>query len=189
MVADENGMYPLIFDGGAEEGTILHLDLALICQLAIQWFNVLLITFLLMLILYNPVRKFMTDRAERIKNDIESAKKNNLEALEHKAEYERLIADIAKEREEIIFKAHREAVDEADRILFEAQEAARDLIQKAKDEIRLEHENSADEIRRQIIEVSTLMAARFIEFSMDSATHNRFIDEALEDWSEHKWQA
>lgn len=170
-------------------GGILSFDLGMIVNLVIQWFNILLLTFALVKILYNPVRKFMTDRAERINSDIESAKKSSREALEEKAAYARMIADIAKEREEIITKAHREAVEEADRVLFEAQEAARDLIQKATDEMKLERENAADEIRRQIIEVSTLMAARFIDQSMDSQAHSKLIDEALEDWSERTWQA
>ena len=184
------GVFSALSDADTlEVGGILKLDLSLIWQLSIQWFNILLLTFALMHILYNPVRKFMVERTERIKSEIDSAKRINQDALEHKAKYEKLIANIEKEKEEIFIKAHRAAVAEADRVLFEAQEAARDLIQKANDEIKLERENTADEIRRQIIEVSALMASRFIETSIDSQTHNRLIDEALADWSEQKWQA
>jgi len=170
-------------------GSILQFDKALLVKLVIQWFNILLLTFVLIRVLYNPVKKFMTDRADRIKNDIDSARRNNQEAQEHKADYEKRIANIEKEREEILSKAHRVAVEEHDRIVFEAQEQAKHLLTMADEEIKIQRENAADEVRRQIIEVSTLMAARFVEVSIDSRTHDKYIDEALADWSELKWQA
>jgi len=169
-------------------GSILHLDLALVAKIAIQWFNVLLVTFLLIRILYNPVRNFMINRAERIQNDIESAKRNNQEAQELKAKYEAILADVDKEAEEYRAKKHREAVDEHDRIIFEAQEAAAHSKLKAEEEIKIQRENAADDIRRQIIEISTLMAARFVEQSMNRSIQDKYIDDALKDWSEQTWQ-
>ncbi|MCL2815976.1 MAG: F0F1 ATP synthase subunit B [Oscillospiraceae bacterium] len=166
-----------------ELGTILHFDAALLAKLAIQWFNILLLTFVLIRILYNPVRQFMINRAERIQGDIESAKKNNQEAQELKAKYENILANVDKETEEYKARRHREAVEEHDRIIFEAQEQAQHLKLKAEEEIKIQRENAADDIRKQIIEISTLMAARFVEQSMDRKTHDKFIDDALKDWS------
>lgn len=171
-----------------DKGGIFHLDLALIAQLAIQWFNILLLTFFLMHILYNPVRKFMIDRAERIKNDIETAKQNNEDSQKLRAEYEAKLAEIAKEREEILAKAHRESMDEHDRIIFDAQKQADHLKQTADDEIKVQRENAADEVRRQIIEISTLMAGRFVQKYIDNEIQDQYIDDALKDWSGQKWQ-
>lgn len=171
-----------------EPGTILHFDLALIAKLAVQWFNILLLTFFLIRILYNPVRQFMISRAERIQNDIESAKQSSREAAELKAKYEEILANVDKEAEEYRNKKHREAIEEHDRIIFEAQEAAQHSKIKAEDEIKIQRENAADDIRRQIIEISTLMAARFVEKSFDRAVHDKYIDDALKDWSEQTWQ-
>jgi F-type H+-transporting ATPase subunit b len=60
---------------------------------------------------------------------------------------------------------------------------------RAEEEIRIERENAADEIRRQIVEISTLMASRFVQVSIDHDTQDKYIDEALADWSERTWQA
>ena len=176
-------------DGPAAEGSILHLDIALLAQLAIQWFNVLLVIFFLMNVLYNPVKKFMADRAERIGNEIDAAKRGNQEAQALKASYEEKLAGVEKERGEILVKARREATEEHDRILFDAQEQAKHLLTRAADEIKMERENAADEVRRQIIEVATLMATRFVEVSIDAKTRDKYVDEALGDWSERTWQA
>jgi F-type H+-transporting ATPase subunit b len=169
-------------------GTVLHLDLAMLAQIAIQWFNILLVTFFLIRILYNPVRQFMVNRAERIQNDIDSARKSSQEAQELKAKYEAVLANVDKEAEEYRSRKHREAVDEHDRIIFEAQEAAQHSKLKAEEEIKIQRENAADDIRRQIIEISTLMAARFVEQSMDRKMQDSYIDDALKDWSEQTWQ-
>jgi len=173
----------------ADAGSILQFDKALLVKLVIQWFNILLLTFVLIRVLYNPVMKFMAERTERIKNDIESARLGSQEAQERKAEYEKLIAGIEKEKEEILNKAHRDAVEEHDRLVFDAQEQAKHLLAMADEEIKIQRENASDEIRRQIIEISSMMAARFVEVSLDSETHDRYISEALEDWSDRKWQA
>ena len=171
-----------------DEGSILHFDAAFIAQLAIQWFNTLLLTFVLMRVLYNPVRQFMLNRTERIQSDIESAKKSNQDALDSKAKYEAILKDADRAAEEYRKKKYEQAVEEHDRIIFEAQEQAKHLQIKAEQEIRIQRENAADEVRRQIIEIATMMAARFVEQSVsaDRSIHDKYIDEALKkkDWSE-----
>jgi len=135
-------------------------------------------------ILYKPVKKFMTDRAERIRDDIDSARLNKEQAMGIKADYQKMIDNIEKEREEILSEAYRAAVKRSDQILFDAQEEAKYLLIKAKDEIKIERENAADEIKMQIIEISNLIASRFVEVSVDQQTQDKYIDEALADWSE-----
>ena len=180
------------FLSAAEEipaGTILSFDRALLVRLCIQWLNVAILTAVMIYILYKPVKKFMADRTERIRGDIESARRNNEETQRIKAEYESKLADIGKEREEILDKARREANNEHDRIVFAAQEEAKHMKTRAEDEIRVERENAADEIRVQIVEISALMASRFIEKAIDHETQVKYINEALADWSGRKWQA
>lgn len=169
-------------------GSILHFDKALLIKMAVQWFNVILLTVVLVIVLYKPVKKYMDDRAARIKDDIDSARQNNEKALELKRHYEKLVQNIEQEREEILSQAHRIAVEKSDRVLLSAQQEARHLIKKAEDEIELERENASDEIKRQIIELSMLMASRFVEVSIDSQTQDKYIEEALADWSGQTWR-
>jgi F-type H+-transporting ATPase subunit b len=133
------------------EGNVLALNSETVIQGLIQWFNVLLLAAVLIRLLYGPVKKFMADRMERIKNDIDSARLNNEQSVEIKANYQQMLDNIDKEREEILSEAHRLAVKKSDQILFDAQEEAKYLLIKANDEIKMERENAADEIRMQII--------------------------------------
>lgn len=165
-------------------GSILQFDKALLIKIGIQWFNIILLTVVLVLVLYKPVKKYMSDRAERIKSDIHSARLNNENALELKRKYEKLIDNVEKEREEILSQAHRMAMERSDQILLSARQEAKHMLKKAEDEIEVERENAAEDIKRQIIELSTLMASRFVEVSIDRQTQDRYIEEALADWGE-----
>jgi F-type H+-transporting ATPase subunit b len=169
-------------------GTLVQFDKDLLIKIAIQAFNVLLLTAILILLLHKPVKKFMNDRAGKIKNDIDSARRNNQEAEELKMKYQELINNIEKEREEILNQANRAAVEKSDQILFAAHEEAKYLLIKAENEIKMERENAADDIKMQIIELSTFIASRFVEVSIDKQTQDKYIEEALADWSEYTWQ-
>jgi F-type H+-transporting ATPase subunit b len=169
-------------------GGILDFSAGFLVKIGIQWINIAVITFILIKVLYNPVRKFMADRAERIRNELEAANQTSENAVKLKSNYERLIANIETERESLLSQAHHAAVEKSDRIVFSAREEAKHLIIKAREEIASEKENAAEEIKNQIIELSTFMAGRFVEVSIDKPTQDRYVDEALADWSELTWQ-
>ena len=170
-------------------GNIMSLDLSLVINGLIHGFNIILLIGLLSYLLYKPVKKFMAERTQRIQNDIDSARANNEQSLAIKANYQKLTDDIDKEREEVLNRARRRADEAHDQILAKAHTAAEDLKEKAINEIGVERANAADEIRRMIIETSVLVATRFVkEFSVDQETQDRYIDEALAEWSEKKYE-
>ena len=54
-------------------------------------------------------------------------------------------------------------------------------------ELKRERENEIDNLKRQMVELSMLTAGRFVEVSVDRATQDEYIDEALSDWEEGLW--
>ena len=165
-------------------GSIIEFNQAFLIRSAIQWLNIILLTIVLIYLLYKPVKKFMAERVARITRDIESARKSSEKAREEKAAYEKLLSNIEEEREEILSEAHRIAVERSDQILLAAREEAKHMLVKAEDEIRMERENATEEIKRQIIELSALMASRFVEVSIDRKAQEAYLDEILENWRE-----
>jgi len=166
-------------------GSILSFDMELILRSAIQLVHILLLFGILGYILYNPVKKFMTDRADRIRDDIDSARLNRDEAIGIGAEYQSIMDEIDKERERILSEARLAAVKKSDQILIDAQEEADYMKARARDEIKIERENAADEIKAQIAEISALIMGRFVESVIDREMQAKFIDEALADWGEN----
>lgn len=173
--------------GELPPGNILALDMTLIIHGLMQGFIILLMILVMANILYNPVKKFMAERADRIKADIESARLSKEQATGIKAEYQGMRDNIEREKEGILSEAHRAAVKKSDQILFNAQEEAKDLITKAKDEIKKECENADGDVKAQVAEVSALIAGRFVELADDGETQAKFaeiIEEAWADWGE-----
>lgn len=170
--------------GGLPEGTILSFDKGLLYSLLIQWLNIAVLTAVLIFILYKPVRKFMAERSERIKGEIEAARRERDEAQELKEQYERMIASIEDEREEILRQAYKKAMEKSDQMLFDARREADAFYNRSLAELEQERENVADEMKRQMIEIAVMMAGWFVEVSMDRETQDRYIEEALAEWEE-----
>jgi len=168
------------------EGTILHFDKQLLIEIAIYMFNVLLLVGVLSFLLYKPVKKFLNQRHGRIQGDLASAQQLREEAERLKAQYEGMIAGIGEERDEILAGAHKRAVERSDELLFEARREAEVLHTRAAAELELERKNALNDMKEQMIEISTLMAGRFVQVSMDRETQDRYIDEAFADWMEEQ---
>ena len=164
------------------EGGILNLDKSLIITMIAQIINVALLTVILVFILYKPVKKFLNNRTQRIKQELDNAGALNEEARELKEKYEKLIDNIEEEREELLRQSQKKAVEKSDQLLFDAQKEADKLQKRVMDDLEIERRNMRDEMMRQIIEVSYVMANRFVEVSIDEETQNRFIEQALADW-------
>jgi F-type H+-transporting ATPase subunit b len=168
--------------GGTPPGSILSFDRSLLVHIGIMTFNILLLTAVLVFLLYKPVKKFMAERTERIRHEIETARAEREDALEMKEKYERLIAEIEMERDDVLLQAHKKAMDRSDQLLFEARREADAMFERAMDEIETERKNVADDMKKQVVEISAMMAGRFIEVSIDRETQDRYIETAFDDW-------
>jgi F-type H+-transporting ATPase subunit b len=103
-------------------------------------------------------------------------------AMELKEKYEKLIAGIEGEREDILRQTHKKAMEKSDQLLFDARREADVLRNRAMTELELERKNIYDEMKRQMVEISYLMASRFVQVSMDQQTQDRYIEQALAEW-------
>ena len=89
------------------DGHIFELSAQLVSDLIIQGIAIFILFFLLSGILFEPVKKVLNNRTERIRNDIESASKDKEAAAALKAEYDEKIKSIDKERETILAEARK----------------------------------------------------------------------------------
>ena len=164
------------------EGTILSFDKSLLYNILIQSFNVAVLIAVLIFFLYKPVRKFLEERKQRISDEITHAQRTREEAELLLEKYKGMIAGVEAERDDILVRTEKIAIEKSDRLLFEARREAEMIHQRAKADVALEYKNMEDEIKRQIIDISHLMAGRFVEVSIDQKTQDRLIEQALAEW-------
>ena len=160
-------------------------------QLLHDAFLMIIAIFVLMLImgrfLFNPARKFLQQRSDRIKNDLDTASKEKTEALALKAEYEEKIAGIDKEAEQILADARKRALNNEADIIAKARAEADRIIERAGQEAELEKQKMADQIKTEMISIASLMAGKVVTANIDTSIQNSLVDETLREIGDSTW--
>lgn len=167
---------------------VIMLDQQTLIQIAIQLINTCILCFALSKLLYKPVTKFLNDRKERVANQIDTAQNRLNEAEALKAEYEKKLKNIEVEKNTILEKARVQAKANGQQIVAEAIAEAENIHTRAMTDIKREEEKAKDEIKKQIIEVSSMVSGKFIAAKMTEEEQNKLVDDTISDLEGVKWQ-
>ena len=171
----------------ADAGRLFGLDMQLLFGMVFQVISILILFGALSYILFEPARKILEDRKQRIANDVAGAKQDKAEANEYKAEYEAKLKNIEKEADVILSEARKKALAKENEIVASAKAEAAGIVAHAKKEAELEMKKAKDEIKQQIIEVATLMAGKIVTVSLDDEDQANLIQETLKEMGEETW--
>ncbi|MBQ3558502.1 MAG: F0F1 ATP synthase subunit B [Agathobacter sp.] len=138
-------------------------------------------------LLFNPARKLLKDRQDRIAKDISDAKEASESAAAMKAEYESKLKNIDKEAEAILSEARQKALKNEQRIIDEAKEEARRIIKHAQEEALLEQKRAMDDVKKEIITVASLMAQKVVSASIDTEIQDALVEETLKEMGDSTW--
>ena len=170
-------------------GRIFDLDMQLIADSAFLALNVFILFAVMSYFLFNPVRDMLKKRKERIENDIETAKQNKEDALALKSEYEVKLKEADKEVENILSEARKKALKKEETIIAEAKEEAARIIVRAQNEIELEQKRAMDDMKKEMIQVASMMACKVVAQSIDVQIQDTLIEETLKEMGENTWQS
>lgn len=183
-----NLLSPALLETGEDLGTrIFGLDAQLIFDACVLAVNIFILFILLSYILFNPVRDMLKKRQDKITEDRESAIKDKADAKNLKSEYEDKLKGVDKEVEAILAAARKKALANEERIISEAKEEAARIIAHAQSEAELEKRKAADEVKSEIIKVSTLMAGKVVAASIDEKTQEELVNETLREIGDSTW--
>lgn len=172
----------------AEEYTFLfNLDAQLLFDTALLAIAVFFLFMLMSYLLFNPARKLLKDRQERIANDIDSAKEDKESAAALKAEYESKLKDIDKEAELILAEARQKALKNEAKIVDEAKAEASRIIKRAQEEAELEKKHAMDDMKQEMIQIASLMAQKVVAASIDTNIQDTLVEETLKEMGESTW--
>lgn len=169
------------------EGRIFGLDAQLIFDALFLAINVFILFVALSYLLFNPVRNMLKNRQDKITKEREDAAEDKRSAQELKAEYEQKLKEVDKEAEAILSDARKKAMKNQESIIAEAKEEAARIIQRANSEVELEKKKAADDIKKEIISVATLMANKVVAASIDAKTQEALIEETLGEIGDKTW--
>jgi len=178
----------ILLTGGESMSRLFDLDMQLIADACLMIIAMFVLFLAMSYFLFNPARKLLNDRKERIRNDINDAKESKETAEQLKAEYEAKLKDIDKEAEGILSDARKRALANENQIVAQAKEEAARIIERARVEAELEKQKMSDEVKKEIISVASMMAGKMVAASIDTKLQNQLIEETLKEMGEGTWQ-
>lgn len=166
---------------------VFDLDLQLLVDSALMIVAIFVLFLAASYFLFNPVRDMLEKRKAKIKEDIDSASKSKEEAYAFKDEYETKLKDIDKEAEAILADARKRALENESRIVAEAKEEANRILERARTEAELEKQKAADDVKREMVVLASLMAGKVVKASIDAADQEAMIEDTLKEIGESTW--
>jgi len=168
---------------------VLSFDPAFVKELLFMLFNTVILVSFLGLILYKPVLNFIRKRSERIQAQVDGAAQNLADTERLRLEYEEKLRDIDAERDKILDAARQRAREKEEMIVAAGKSEAELYLSRARLEAERELEKAKDDMKAEMIELSTLMAGLFIEKSIDPDMQNQIVEQTLTDLEDVTWQS
>lgn len=166
---------------------LFNLDFQLLHDAILVAIAVFVLFLVMSYLLFNPARDLLKKRQEKIQNDIDTAEADKAEALSMKAEYESKMKDVDKEVEEILSDARKKALANEAKIVADAKEEAVRIIKQANVEAELERKKAADDMKKEMIEIASMMAGKVVAASIDTTVQNTLVEETLREVGDQTW--
>lgn len=170
-------MQPRLFD----------LDFQLLADASLMIIAVFVLFLVASHLLFNPVRDMLEKRQEKIKTELDSAASDMEEARALKEEYEARLKNVDKEAEAILADARKRALANENKIVADAREEAARIIERANTEAELEKKKAADDVKREMVTLASLMAGKVVSAAIDTTVQDSLIEETLKEIGEDTW--
>lgn len=167
---------------------ILTLDKQLLYGIGFQLIATIVLCAILSFILYKPILNFLNKRKERIETQVNEANKKMFDVETLKTNYEEKLKEINEKSNSILDEVRSRAKRDEAEIIANAKREAEAIKQRANLDIKREKEKAKDEIRTQIIEVSSIIASKLVSKTIDESEQNKLVNDVIKDLGEIKWQ-
>ena len=152
---------------------LFNLDFQLLHDVVLMAIAVFFLFMMMSKLLFNPVRKMLADRREKIAGELSDAANDKKDAAALKADYE----------------ARQKAQKNAARIESEAKEEAARIIQRANEEAELSKKRAMDDVKQEMITVASMMAAKVVAANIDASVQDALVEETLKEMGDSTWQS
>ncbi len=152
-----------------------------IWQIVISLCNLVIIFLIIKHFLYKPVKKMMDKRKEDIDKELAEAEGVMQDAIAEKQIWKEKLDGAKAEAKGIIDDAVLKAKDRSDAIVADANEKANSIRRQAETDIALERRKSEEQVKKEIVDVSTLLTEKVLGREINPEDHKSLIDSVIED--------
>ncbi len=142
------------------------------------------ITFVILVLLlwktaWKPVVEALDSRAEKVRNDLEAADRNRLEAEKLLAQHKEMMDNARSEAARIISEGKAEADKLKDEIIAKASSDAKSLSDKVKREIEVAKDKALSDIKAEVVTLSTEIASKIISKNLNPDDQKDLVEKTL----------
>ena len=177
----------ILLNAGENYDRMFGIDWQLIADSTLTIIAVFALFAIMSYFLFNPARKMLRDRREKIQSELDDAKTNMEEAHSLREEYEGRLKAVDKEAENILSEARKKGLANENQIIAKAKEEAARILERARVEAQLEKQKMSDEVKKEIVTVAAAIAGNVVSASIDESEQNRLIDETLKEMGDDTW--
>lgn len=145
-----------------------------------------IIAFILLYLLLNkfafgPLSRVLEKRRELVKDQMESAERNQKESEKLLAEQQQRLQETRQEAQEILEQARKSSSKQAHDLIEQAKEEANRLKEEALKDIENERNKAVAALRSQVSAMAVMIASKIIEKQVDEKTQQELIDQYLKE--------
>ena len=178
----------ILFISDVPPGRVFDVDSQTLIQIIANIINVGVLAALVSYLLYKPVRDILNKRTNRIQCQLIQAEEELEKATELRKKYEHKMEEVEREREEILSEARKVAADSGRRLLADAKKEADTIKERAAANVEMEWERAENDMRTAIIDVSAVMAEKFVSLAINKETHDKLFEETIADLEGMTWR-
>ena len=130
---------------------------------------------------WTPILEGLTKREKSIEDAIEEAKKARVEMAQHKADFERQLAEANQQIPRLMDEARRAADQLREEMRANANAEIQEERQRLRRDIEVAKDQALQDIWNQAANLATLISAQVIGRSLSGDDHRRLVDDALKE--------
>ena len=144
-----------------------------------QILNFLILVVLLRAVAYKPVARLLQQRSDKIRNDLEKAEADRKAAEQTLADYKVQLADAHKKAQDIVDKANQTARQEHDAAVAETRKEIERMKLTAQAEIENERNRAFEDMKSQIVTLSLAAAGKVVSKNIDTKENDKLVNEFI----------
>lgn len=149
-------------------------------QILISLANLVILFLILKKFLFAPVRKTLAQRQSAIDAQYQKAAEAQNQAEQNRHTWEQTLLSADTQADAILKNAADKAKIRGDKIIAEAKDKAADIDRQAKEQAIRTQKQAENEIRQQIIEVSTALTEKMLSREITPQDHSDMIDSFID---------
>ena len=141
--------------------------------------NLLVLYVILKKLLFGRINRVLQARGEQINQQFDQAERQQAQAEQLKAEYEKKLTQAQEEAEGIVSQAQMRGKREYQAIISQAQEDVRQLQNQAQAQNQADREEMIRATRREVAQLAVMAAAKVAQKSLDVESDRAVAEEFL----------